>query len=144
MQEKYFDIERLFLIKKIYEKALRKISINDKLTGSYAIFAEALLKRDFHSQQELSDFVGCNKAHTSRTLIKMQIKGLVKPIKNGVISLTENGRTFATNVLKDKKQFVCQLFDNIPEKEIDVFIKVFDQILANAGTLAENTGGQNG
>ncbi len=66
--------------------------------ASYATFAEALTKKDFHSQQELSDFVGCNKAHTSRTLLKMQLKGLIKPIKNGVISLTESGKVYAENV----------------------------------------------
>ncbi|MGN1201383.1 MAG: MarR family winged helix-turn-helix transcriptional regulator [Candidatus Caccovivens sp.] len=138
MQEKYFDIERMFLIKKIYEKALRKISITDKMTASYVCFAQALLKRDFYSQQELSDFVGCNKAHTSRTLLKMQLKGLLKPIKKDcVLSLTENGKAFANNTLKDKQQIICQLFDNIPEKDIDTFVKVLDQVLANAETLSE-------
>lgn len=136
MEEKCFDIERMFLIKKIYEKTIRKISLKDKITASYAVFAQAMTQRDFFSQQELSDFVGCNKAHTSRTLFKMQVKGFIEPIKKDhPFRLTREGKKLAQTMFEDKKRFMDHLLKDIPESDIKVFANVLDQVLLNAENL---------
>ena len=127
------SIKDLLLIKKVYSK---QISANG-YESSFAIFASALMQQEFKSQQQLSDFVGCNKAHTSRTLLKMQLKGLIKPVSKN-ISLTQKGKEFAQEV----QNHVCHLKSNllldVTEKDLAVFEKVLKKIITNANNMEGN------
>ena len=136
MEEEKYDIKKFLLIKKVYTKLLKEKS-NEKLNSAFAVFAEALDNHNFSSQQELSNFVGCNKAHTSRTLFKMQLKGLIKP-QCKTIALTEKGKVFAQHVKKAKLLLKNQLFKNISKPEAEIFFKVLDQIVSNANEIEEN------
>lgn len=142
MKESMFDLKKLFLLRKVYNKFLNENSKTENFSSSYAVFAEALSKRTFNSQQELTDYVGCNKAHTSRTLFKMQIKGLIRPIcaKSGanVFNLTEKGKLLAENAEKNKQKLMKDLFENIKDDEIEVFLNVLDQIITNAKVIEGN------
>ncbi len=130
MQNEFLDINRILLIKKIYAKHM---SENGELCSSFAVFAEILLKNEINSQQELTKLVGCNKAHTSRTLLKMQLKGLVKVGKG--ITLTEKGIEYAKQVEKTKENLLESLFSGVTNEEKEIFAKVLDKLIQNSGEL---------
>lgn len=136
MYKKDFDIKKFANFKKIYEKSLGKL-LNREINVGYVVFAETLYNKTIHTQQELSDFVSCNKAHTSRTLLKMQANGLVKMINsnNSTISLTAKGEKFAEDCKKAREELNEKLLENINKKELEVFEKVANQILANAQAI---------
>ena len=135
--EKY-DIKMFLLIKKVYMKFLGESTAQGNNPG-FAVFAEAMDMQKFYSQQELSDFVGCNKAHTSRTLLKMHVRGLTKPN----LTLTDKGKIFAENIKKAKQEFSCALLKDVSKAETETFLSVLDKILKNAKRL-EAEGGKNG
>ncbi len=136
MEDEAFVIKKLMLIKKIYSKYFCEKGSN-KLTSAFAVFVEALSEREFSSQQELSQHLGCNKAHTSRTLLKMQLMGLIKPVcKN--ITLTEKGKQYAQMVKQKQRKMKQELLCGISESELKVFKSVLDKILNN-GKVFENS-----
>ena len=136
MEEQVFDIEKFFYIKKLYEQKLKALIGKDSNLG-WAVFAEVLYDKVVHSQQELSDMVACNKAHTSRTLLKMQQKGLVKVnLSNSSFSLTAKGKQFAEKVIEIRNEVNKKLVEDINQKDLQTFTKVFLQILANGQTIS--------
>ena len=136
MEKEVIDIEKFFYIKKLYEQKLRKL-IGKNANIGWAVFAEVLHTKTVHSQQELSDLVACNKAHTSRTLLKMQQNGLVKVnLTNASFALTEKGKKFAEKVIEIRNEINKKLIEDINQKDLQVFTKVFMQILANGQTIS--------
>lgn len=131
------DIKKLLLLRKVYDKCLKEKIKNEIFPSSYTVFAEALIQKEFYSQQELSDFIGCNKAHTSRTLVKMQLKGLVQPVctKSKPIMLTEKGHKLAQEVGKNKQKFLSELFNGVEESDLNIFLGVMDKVISNAKLL---------
>ncbi len=127
MQKEFLDINRILLIKKIYEK---NMSENSELCSSFAVFAEILLNNEIKSQQELSALAHCNKAHTSRTLLKMQLRGLVKVGKS--IILTEKGVEYAKNAVKCKENLLEKMFEGVTDAEKQTFAKVLDKLIENS------------
>ena len=102
------NIKKLFVLKKLYNQTF---NTDEKTLAGYVVFAKALYQRDFTSQQELSDCCGCNKAHTSRTLLKMQKCGYValkKEEDEKKISLTPAGRQFAQKAIKQEKACIIR------------------------------------
>lgn len=128
-------IRNLFAVKKYYDNVL---SGKEKMQAGYVTFAKALYQKEFSSQQELTDFVGCNKAHTSRTILKMQNCGYVK-ISNDAseksITLTKEGRVFAENALKKESEIFSKLSEDIEIEDLKTFIKVLDQLIDKAEKL---------
>ncbi len=129
---KLFDIKKLGQIKKAFEKSMNLSFEGTNVPSSFVLFAQAIEKNRFSSQQELSSFLGCNKAHTSRMLVKMQLKGFVKPIYHGGIELTEKGLRLAKAADNARKQFKQSLLHNIDEKELLCMSKVIDKLVENA------------
>ena len=131
MENQFLDINRILLIKKVYAKY-----INDQCKeypASFAIFACILNGGEVETQQQLSDMVCCNKSHTSRTLFKMQLKGLVKLGKT--IELTNKGKLFAKKILKTNDKIIADLFENVSTEEKETFKKVLGQIIENAKVM---------
>jgi DNA-binding MarR family transcriptional regulator len=139
MAENKFDFSRRFNMKKFYDTYMSKF-LDDKEIGVGAIvFVRALASRNFTSQQELSEYVSCNKAHTSRILSKMQEKGLIRMVNTKstgtAINLTEKGKNLAKQAESLNKKYEQMLIENISAKDLEVFIKVLNQIYLNAETL---------
>lgn len=131
--EESIDIRKILYLKTAYSKILSKKFGSDSLTSSYAVFTEAIDSNCFHSQQELSNYLGCNKAHTSRTLLKMQLKGLVAPLHiKKEITLTEKGKQYAEQVKQSKEKMIEKLFEGISPEDGKNFAKVLNQIIKNA------------
>ena len=139
MNEPLLDINKLSIIKNAYIRFIKTQAHDDEFLSSYAIFLEAIYNNEFHSQQELSAFIGCNKAHTSRTLVKMKIKGFLKilPPPKDKIELTEKGIDFAKKFIQTKREFLEHLMKNITKEEKEVFARTFDRICLNAKNLEE-------
>lgn len=134
--EECIDIRKILYLKTAYNKILSKKFGSDSLTSSYAVFAEALNSNTFHSQQELSNYLGCNKAHTSRTLLKMQLKGLITPLHiKQEISLTEKGKQYAEQVKQSKEKMISELFAGISPEDTKNFAKTLNQIIKNAKVI---------
>lgn len=130
---KAFDIKRLTPLKKAYIKFLTDHIKNEKLPTSFVVFIQALNKQKFQSQQELTDFIGCNKAHTSRTLFKMQLRGIIKlSCKKNGIELTEKGKAIAEYLSKIEQEFLKTLFKDIAENEQKIFENVLNKLIANS------------
>lgn len=126
--------KNLSYIKKLYEKRLSEV-LNSNLNVSFAPFAEILYTKTVRTQQELSDYALCNKAHTSRTIAKMQLRGLVKITtlsRNSAIALTKKGEAFAEVCIKTREEVFKSLIENINKKDLETFEKVLNQITANA------------
>ena len=133
------DISKIILLKKLYTKQMRnELNFADISTG-LAVFVAAINQKEFCSQQKLSEFLGCNKAHTSRTLAKMQEKGLIEPLvaRNTPIKLTEKGKIYARESINKKESFCQSLISGVSESEMKTFEKVLDKILENAKILTE-------
>ncbi len=126
MESEFNNLEKMLTIKKAYNKFLT----DNKLVPSFVIFAKALEEHDYNSQQELTAYIACNKAHTSRTLLKMQMAGLIKPIYKK-IALTEKGKQFVEKVNEVNKQFEEKLFAGISENDLKTFVKVMNQFSTN-------------
>lgn len=133
------DISNLVVFKKIYTKEMANKNKDETLPSGLAVFVAAINQKEFNSQQKLSEFLGCNKAHTSRTLSKLQEKGLIEPLKtrNCPIRLTEKGKDAARYSLERKENFAKQLISGVTEQELSVFEKVLDKIVRNAKNLSE-------
>ncbi len=131
--EAVFDMECLIPLKKSFTKFIGEKLQKDKIPSSFVPFLKALTTQEFKSQQELSEYVSCNKAHTSRTLIKMQLSGLVRPtcFKN-TIELTEKGKAYAEKVSLAENEFLDEIFSSVTEKEKDTFNKVIQKMLSQA------------
>lgn len=131
------DISNLVTFKKIFAKEIENNCEEDKVSSGLAVFVAAINQKEFKSQQKLSEFLGCNKAHTSRTLAKLQAKGLIEPLtaRNTPIKLTEKGKTFATNSINKKEKLAKELVSGIPEEELVVFENVLNKIVENAKAL---------
>ena len=134
--ENIFDLKKISPLKKLHSKYIKSRMTNENLPASFLPFIEALSKQKFRSQQELTEYLGCNKAHTSRTLLAMKLKGLIKPsyCKNA-IELTEKGKSFVSQLDEIEKDFVTLLSANITENEKNVFNKVLDTFLINANQI---------
>lgn len=137
--EKIPDIEKLISFKKLYAKGIQKKVELEKLPSSQAIFIAAINQKVFTSQQQLSEFLGCNKAHTSRTLAKMEENKLIEPLstRNSPIKLTEKGRKLAEESINIKDCFAKSLINGITKDELQIFEKVLDKILNNARLIIE-------
>lgn len=133
------DISKIILLKKLYTKQMRHEQQEDDISTGLAVFVAALNQKEFSSQQKLSEFLGCNKAHTSRTLAKMQEKGLIEPLvaRHTPIKLTEKGKQYAKNSINKKENFCQSLMNGVAEGELKIFEKVLDKILENAKILTE-------
>lgn len=134
------DVEKLILFKKLYTKQMGCRNHTDNMSSGLAIFVAAIDEQnEFYSQQQLSEFLGCNKAHTSRTLAKLQEKGLVEPIssRNSVIKLTEKGKKLAETTKSIKHDFCVSLVKGVTDEEMKTFEKVLDKILNNAKILTK-------
>ncbi len=127
---------RFFEVSKLYNKISQKCLHKDKKFASFALFAEALNHYDFISQQKLSDFVGCNKAYTCRTLFKMQMCGYIQPIiAKKTITLTEKGKEFAINVENERKQLQAKIFEGITKEENETLQHIVDKIIENMNKM---------
>ncbi|MDE6583565.1 MAG: MarR family winged helix-turn-helix transcriptional regulator [Clostridia bacterium] len=127
---------RFFEVSKLYNKLSQKCFHKDKKFASFALFAEALNHYEFISQQKLSDFVGCNKAYTCRTLFKMQLSGYLQPIiAKKPIALTEKGKEFAVNVENERKRLQAKVFEGITKEEDETLKRVVDKIISNMNKL---------
>lgn len=129
------NIKKLFVLKKLYNQTFNK---DEKTLAGYVVFAKALYQRNFTSQQELSDCCGCNKAHTSRTLLKMQKCGYValkKEVNEKKISLTPAGRQFAQKAIKQEKDILDKLSENVDSQDLQTFNKVVGQLIDKAEQL---------
>ncbi len=133
------DISNLIVFKKIFTKEMSNIGKEETLPSSLAMFVAAINQKEFNSQQKLSEFLGCNKAHTSRTLAKLQEKGLIEPLKtrNAPIRLTEKGKNAAKNSIDKKEKFAKNLMNGVTEDELKIFEKVLNKIVENAKSLNE-------
>ena len=132
------NIKKLFVLKKLYNQTF---NTNEKTLAGYVVFAKALYQRDFTSQQELSDCCGCNKAHTSRTLLKMQKCGYValkKEEDEKKISLTPAGRQFAQKAIKQEKDILDKLSEDIDSQDLQTFNKVVGQLIDKAEQLIKS------
>ena len=132
------NIKKLFVLKKLYNQTF---NTDEKTLAGYVVFAKALYQRDFTSQQELSDCCGCNKAHTSRTLLKMQKCGYValkKEEDEKKISLTPAGRQFAQKAIKQEKDILDKLSEDIDSQDLQTFNKVVGQLIYKAEQLIKS------
>ncbi len=138
---KEIDFQSLSYLKKYYEHCLAE-ALKSDLNLGFSVFAEILYTKSVKTQQELSDLALCNKAHTSRMIFKMQLKGLVKTStlsRNSAITLTKKGEEFAKTCIETKEKVKQKLLENINKKDLEVFSNVIDQILANARVFETET-----
>lgn len=136
MNTQEIDIQKIMNMKKIHDAYIAKKMKKNDVGYGMSVFLCAIHAKKFQSQQELSDFVECNKAHTSRMIIKMQDKGLIK--QNMKISLTEKGKKLAEKCKEYNEEFALQLIENINKKDLETFKNVMKQIFANAETIKIN------
>ncbi len=139
MENKEYDFSKLFNIKKFHTAYVTKLTKEYDIGAGYLVFLKVLTIKEFHSQQELSEFIGCNKAHTSRIIGKMQEKGYVEVSQSknldSVIRLTKRGLALAKKVEEIDRQYVAKLFENIPQEDLETFKKVCRQIYINSELL---------
>jgi len=135
MENKNQDFSKLFNIKKFHTAYLTNLAKENKVGVGCLMFLKALSVKDFHSQQELSEFIGCNKAHTSRIITQMQAKGLVENSQDKNIALTNSGHQLAKKVEKLDKAYISKLLQDIPEEDLEVFRKVCKLIYENSEKL---------
>ena len=135
-------MENVLIFKKItpLTKAYTKFVLNEmtdsNITASYIPFIDALSKQKFRSQHELTEYLGCNKAHTSRTLFAMKIKGIIKPTySQNIIELSDKGKEYVEKLKKIQKQFINLLSAGVTSEEKSIFNQVLDKFLANSNKI---------
>lgn len=138
MKTKSYDFSKLFNIKKFHTTYITKLAKENNVGVGCLVFLKALTANAFHTQQELSEFIGCNKAHTSRILTMMYKKGLIQfsPEKN--IMLTEQGIELAKKVEKIDREFTNKLLENVAKEDLEIFRKVCKQIYKNSEALSNS------
>ncbi len=133
------NFSKLFNIKKFHSSYIASVAQENDIGVGCLVFIKALSIKDFNSQQEISKFIGCNKAHTSRILTKLQEKQYIT-FSNGKnqnikISLTEKGKLLAKKVADKDKEYAKKLVEGIDKNDLDVFKKVCNQIYENSEKL---------
>ncbi|MBE7075817.1 MAG: winged helix-turn-helix transcriptional regulator [Clostridiales bacterium] len=128
----FFDLKKITPLKNFYCKYVTEKMKEENLPSSYVPFINALSKQKFGSQQELTENLGCNKAHTSRTLFKMQLQGLIKPLYTSKIELSEKGKIYAKKLTEIENKLYNELSVGVTESEKQTFNKVLDKLIANA------------
>lgn len=135
-----FSVDTFVPLNKYYLRYMTEKTKDNKIASSYIPFLKALSSQSFNSQHDLSQYLCCNKAHTSRTLLKMQLAGLVCPTCfRNKIELTEKGKKTADKIAKYENLFIQQLFSTTTDKELVTFNKVIEKLLKNAQSDALQT-----
>ena len=141
MEKNGYDFSKLFNIKKFYAAYMTNVAKENGVGVGCLVFLKALSTKEFRSQQELSEFVGCNKAHTSRIITKMQEMGFVEVAQNKAdapLTLTKKGIAFGKKAEKLHKEYTEKLVEDVPQEELEVFRKVCKQIYKNSEKLANS------
>ncbi len=131
---KFDDLNTL---KKAQRKYLNEHMKPYELSSTYVSFLEALSIKEFSSQNELSNFLNCNKAHTTRTLLKLELLGYIdvkKRIcpKKRLITLTEKGKVITKEIIKINNEFLETIFKDIPENDKNIFYTTLTKLIYNS------------
>lgn len=141
MKKEGLDFSKLVVLKKNYDAYMSKALYDENISVGHLVFLKALSTKDFNSQQELSKFISCNKAHTSRIVTKLQENGLIQVdnSKNShiAINLTEKGKEYAKKADKLANEYISKIIENIDPDELKTFKKVFNQIYENAEKIID-------
>ena len=139
MKTEKFDFSKFISLKKNYDAYMSKALQDKNISVGHLVFLKALSTKDFSSQQELSEFISCNKAHTSRIVTKLQENGLIQvnSSKNShiAINLTEKGKKYAQMADNLTKVYISKIIENINPNDLETFTKVFHQIYENSESL---------
>ncbi len=138
MEKESRDFSKLFNIKKYHTAYTTQLAKDNNVGVGCLVFLKALTSKAFHSQQELSEFVGCNKAHTSRILTKMLNQGLLDISQERGIKLTEEGLKLAKKVEKIDKEYTAKLLESVSKDDLEIFRKVCKQIYKNSEKIANS------
>lgn len=136
------SIKNLSELRKFRIKFLNSKCKQENISSTFVPFFNALSEKNFSSQKELSMYVGCNKAHTNRILLKMEclgfisIKHFLNP-ENRTFYLTDKGKTVAGKICNYQNEFIEKLFDGIEKDELDYFGQILNKILLNASKNME-------
>lgn len=136
-------VNKVYLIKKHFQKFLNHELVKFDLKSSEAFFIEILYKEGMQTQSTLTRFAGCNKSHTHRIIAKLIEKKLIieyqadiHHTKNILFKLTERGKKIAqtiksTIIAKWEKRLKSGISDN----EIAIAKNVIDKIYQNSYSL---------
>lgn len=136
-------VNKVYLIKKHFQKFLNHELVKFDLKSSEAFFIEILYKEGMQTQSTLTRFAGCNKSHTHRIIAKLIEKKLIieyqadiHHTKNVLFKLTEHGKKIAqtiksTIIAKWEKRLKSGISDN----EIAIAKNVIDKIYQNSYSL---------
>ena len=140
-------VNKVYLIKKHFQKFLNHELVKFDLKSSEAFFIEILYKKGMQTQSTLTRFAGCNKSHTHRIIAKLIEKKLIieyqadiHHTKNILYKLTEQGKKIAqtiksTIIAKWEKQLKLGISDS----DITVAKNVIEKIYENSYSLVNES-----
>ena len=119
---------------KQYDECLKPYGLS-KLHGFYLL---TLIKNEKGlTLNEINDFIGCDKANTSRAVADLQDKGIiVKDIsanteKKFIVRLSEKGREIARKFAEYSKRFVEKCLSKLTLDESSELLRLIRKIVGN-------------
>ncbi len=114
------------------------------VTSAQAIYLKFLLEPKQPSQKDISTWLGCDKAQTSRILLGLLEKGYVKQIgdakdnRKKLYQITEEGKKVSSKVDKELHYLMDSImFENFAPEEKDIFLKALQKISINIDKFNE-------
>jgi len=137
MYNKIF-FRKIFCLSRLTHKILNHGS-DDKLIGSGQFSFLMFLFRhgDGKSQYQISQNLNLNKTTTTRTLKKLEDKGYIRKEQDNEdkrifrIYLTEKAYSVEEKLKEYSDSVYTQITKDISEKDLEIFMKVTDQIINN-------------
>jgi DNA-binding MarR family transcriptional regulator len=124
------------------EEANRILKTEYDLIFTEFLILVGLLSMGEVPQKELSKYSNISKGMVSRLVTRLKSKDLItintndKDKREDIIYLTEKGKVVAINSAESlEKLFIQYIVKDIPEKEMSVFTKTLEKLVANVNTL---------
>ena len=128
---------------RLFSRLLRRHGM-EHLSPAQSRILMALWEQDDIPVRKLASLTSLDKSTLSLSLSRMEQFGIVKRMGDTSdrrvvrVKLTEEGRTLRQSCVKAMQELEVMLFEDIPQEDKDVFLRVLQQVFENACEQEQN------
>lgn len=128
---------------RLFSRLLRRHGM-EHLSPAQGRILMALWEQDDIPVRKLATLTSLDKSTLSLSLSRMEQFGIVRRAGDTSdrrvvrVQLTEEGRTLRQSCVKAMQELEVMLFENIPQENKDIFIRVLQQVFENACEQEQN------
>lgn len=138
-------IRELQKIKKGYDAYLGKVAISEKLTKIEVVILGFLSNNDeFNTARDIEEILDLKKSNISVAIDNLMSKELIEKKNDAFdrritrLSLSDKSIEIVQRIQSQQEKFYKQVFKDISEEEINVYLKTVKRIFENVSQVMEN------